>query len=176
MAWRNTDGDVNWSGVPIVKKFVPDSGQVALQGAIGQSKADTQAYRPAYQDAQSALIGNQMSLYAPYNEAMGRIYGQDAMQNLDPSAFAPVAPDQSVGGQKPQAQTDKERKAAKRKSFGKRVGAGAASGAAIGSKAGAIGAAAGAVVGGIAGAVGVDKESRSRRSNRRKDRRARRRS
>ena len=81
-----------WSGndAPLVGHFFRDPAQGAMINAIRDNNQHQSAYRDVQQEGMQNALNNQMGLYQPYNAAIGRMYGADAMQSFDNSAFAPV--------------------------------------------------------------------------------------
>lgn len=77
------------SHAPIIGHFARDPQEGAAINAIKQAGVETQAYRAPQQQGYQNVLANQMQMYQPYNEAMGRIYGAGAQQNLNPESFAP---------------------------------------------------------------------------------------
>ena len=90
----------NFSRMPLIGHFARDPSEGGAINELRESGQMTAAYRAPQQQGYQNALANQMQLYQPYNEAIGRIYGDQAKQDLDPSAYAPaVTPEMLDVGQ-----------------------------------------------------------------------------
>jgi hypothetical protein len=99
---------IDMSGLPVVGGMFPNKHAEALEAQFRKMMETYQQLREPMQQAQMNALGQQLSVFGPVNDQIGRMYGQGSMFDTAPLLQNPIPAGTSEIGAPPGKPTSED--------------------------------------------------------------------